>query len=206
MSGDTEDRRRALAVELLSQLKNVGDHLRRITDDLGDSSQEYLNKVYEDHSGKIKEKVDQFNQNVEKVKNLNVGITSSINEWYQFTKNEKELSSLFFPLRLYFMRKRIKSKIKEHKAEITNIGIKNRLIVEDIQRLESNLEYEASARLKKDVRYQDYVAHLETKARLIEEIRYLIPTIPGLSIKEIQLDRLNEAIEQISAKQAPERG
>ncbi len=198
MSSDTVERRKTLAREYLVQLKNVRDHLQTLSDDLGDSSGTFLSKVYEDHYGKIRDKIDVFNKNVEKVKELNLMITATFNDWYLFTKNDKELKSLFFPIRLHFKRKQMQAKTKELKQEITSLGIKNRLVREDIQRLESTLEYEATVRLKKDVRYEDYASHLKTKSQLIEELKYLLPTLPDFPIREIQIDRLEEAIQSLA--------
>ncbi len=198
MSSDTVERRKTLAKEYLMQLKDVRDHLQALSDDLGDSSGTFLSKVYEDHYGKIREKIDVFNKNVEKVKEINLMITATFNDWYLFTKNDKELKSLFFPIRLYFKRKQMQARTKELKQEITSIGIKNRLVREDIQHLESTLEYEATVRLKKDVRYEDYASHLKTKSQLIEELKYLLPTLPDFPIREIQMDRLEEAIQVLA--------
>lgn len=198
MSSDTAERRRLLARELLIQLKNIKDHLQALSDDLGDSSGSFLSKVYEDHYEKIREKINVFNKNVERVKELNLEITATFNDWYLFTKNDKELKSPLFPIRLFLKRKKMQAKTRELKQEITSIGIKNRLVRDDIQRLESTLEYEATVRLKKDVRYEDYVSHLKTKSQLIEELQYLLPTLPGFPVTEIHMGRLEEAIQNLN--------
>lgn len=200
MSNDNIIKRKALALKLITQLKNVRDHLKKISTDLDDSSTLFLSKVYEDHNEKIQEKVDLFNKNVERVKNLNHEITAVVNDWYAFIKSEKELRSLFFPIRLYFKRKQMQSKSKELKQEITSISIKNRLIREDIQRLESNLEHEATLRLKKNVQYEDYLSHLKTKTQLIDEIKYLIPTLSGVPIREIHIDQLEEVLASLCSE------
>lgn len=199
MNEETIERRKILAVDLLTRLKSVRDHLEEIMADLGDSSVDFLNKVYADNYDKIEEKVDLFNKNVEQVKELNIQMTAAMNDWYRFIKDDNELSSPLFPLRLRLKRKQLERKVKEIKQEITGIGIKNRLIGEDIKRMESTLEYEATLRLKKDVRYEDYLTHLKLKSQLIEEISYLLPTIPGICIDKIHLDHLDEAISALEA-------
>jgi hypothetical protein len=202
MSSDTMERRRVLALDLLTQLKSIRDHLNEIMSDLNDSSGDFLKRVYVDNNDKIEEKVSQFNENVERVKSLNLDMTSTFNDWYLFIKDEKELSSPLFPLRLRHKRKQMKSKAKDIKQEITGIGIKNRLIREDIMRLESNLEYEATVRLKKDVRYEDYLSHIKIKSQLLEEIKYLLPTISGIDISEIRMDRLEDVIAALGGSAA----
>lgn len=198
MSCESVERRKTLAVDLLTQLKDARDHLNDIMTNINDSSGEFLGKVYEDNYDKIREKVNLFNQNVERVKALNLETTASFNEWYLFIKDDKQLSSLLFPLRIRLKRKQMKARTREIKQEITSIGIKNRLIREDIMRLESDLEYEATVRLKKDVRYNDYLSHIKIKSMLVEEIKYLLPTISEIDISEIHMDRLEETIEALS--------
>jgi hypothetical protein len=198
MSNYNEERRSTLASELLMQLRDVRNHINKITEDLGDSSKTFLGKVYEDHSAKIQEKVNLFNQNVEAVKNINLEITSTVNEWYKFVKDERELSRFLFPIRFHIKRKTVMSKTRELKQEITSLGIKNRIIREDIQHLESTLEFEATQRLKKDVQYADYLSHLKTKSVLIEDLKYLLPTLTGMPVKDLHLDRLDEAIKALS--------
>lgn len=200
MANDTasSERRKILARDLLIQLRDVRNHINKITDNLGDNSNAFLAKVYEDHSEKIKEKVNLFNLNVEAVKNINQKITATANEWYQFVKDERELSSILFPVRFYMKRKTVMSKTRELKQEITSNGIKNRILREDIQHLESTLEFEATQRLKKDVQYADYLSHLKTKSALIDELQYLLPTLGVIPIKEIHMDRLDEAINLLS--------
>ena len=200
MAGQTAatERRRILSRDLLIQLREVKNHINKITADLGDHSNTFLKKVYEDHSEKIKEKVALFNHNVEAVKQINQQITASVNAWYQFVKDERELSGILYPIRFHMKRKAIISRTRELKQEITAIGIKNRIIREDIQHLESTMEFEATQRLKKDVQYDDYLSHLKTKSALIEELMYLLPTLEGMPIKEIHMDNLDEAIHLLS--------
>lgn len=198
MPNDTIDRRRLLARDLLKQLRDVCDHINKITEDLGDSSKSFLSRVYDDHSEKIQEKVNLFNKNVESVRNINIEITNTINEWYKFAKDEREMARWLFPVRFFLKRKQVISRVKELKQEITGVGIKNRIIREDIQHLESTLEYEAAQRLKKDVRYKDYLSHLKTKSMLLEELKYLLPTLHETPLKELHTDKLDEAIETLS--------
>lgn len=194
MNEPTLERRRALALELLLKLKEIRNHVEKLMNHLGDSSGDLLSTVYQDHKEKVQEKVDLFNGNIEKVRELNLKKTALYNEWFIFIKDAEELKNPLFPFHLLSKRKKIKKELWELKEEISAIGIRNRLIREDILRLEGDMEYEATLRLKKDVRYEDYLSHLKMNGNLLDEVRYLIPTLPGVSITEIDMDRLDETI------------
>ncbi|MCX7774021.1 MAG: hypothetical protein N2376_13005 [Clostridia bacterium] len=204
MAAEGLERRFTLAAELIAGLIEIRNHILKLTDDLGEESNGFLRKVYEDYSDKIKEKVALFNQNVEKVKGLNHDITNEVNGWYAFIKDEKALGSFLFPLRLYAKKKQVRGRIRELKQEISSIAIKTRLIREDIQRLQGDLEYEAAQRLKKDVRYEDYLSHLKLKSRLVEELNYLLPTLAGIPGKIIFLENLEETLAWIKLQPRPE--
>ncbi len=195
MGFDREERRKALALELLVRLKEIRDQIQSIMASLGDSADQFLSTCYEDHVDKIKEKVSLYNRNIERIEALNLSHTALITDWFLFIKNEKVLSSPLFPFHLFFKKRKIKAEIRGIKEEISNLVIKNRLIREDIQRLESGLEVEADLKLKKDGRYEDYLAHLTLKSQLIREIEYLFPTLSGVDMAQIHMDGLEEAIE-----------
>lgn len=197
---DSCEKRQLLALELIYKLNDIISHIKNIMDDLGDSSNEFLCSVYQHNTDKINEKVELFNKNVERVKEINLEITKVKNQWYAFIKNEKELQSLLFPFKLALVKKSILSKTKELKAEITSIGIKNRLIREDIIRLESDMELEATRSLKKDIRYEDYLSHLKAKSLIVSELKYLLPTLSNVNIRELDVDKLDNTIIILNSK------
>lgn len=191
---EPESGRIELARAMIAELNTTVAHIRRISDNIGDESEHVLTRVYEDHTGKIGEKVDAFNSNVERIKAIHQELTKAVNAWYDFTRDERELHRLGFPIRLAARRRTIQRTIATLKEEISSLLIKNRLIREDIQKLERDLEFEATQRLKKDVRYEDYTAHLLRKAEILEELRYLLPSLPGQPLKAIDTARLEEAL------------
>jgi len=194
---EPESSRVELARAMITELHNTVSHIRRISENIGDESELVLAKVYEDHAGRIREKVDAFNSNVARIKAIHQELTKAVNAWYDFTRDDKKIHRLDFPIRLSARRRTISRTIMSLKEEISSLLIKNRLIREDIQKLERDLEFEATQRLKKDVRYEDYTAHLLHKTEILEELRYLLPSLPGQPVKAIDTARLEDALASV---------
>ena len=190
-------RRIMLAKELLLELKATVSHIKNISTDISDSTGGVLGKVYEDHLDKIQGKVNQFNDHIDRIKTIHQEITKVVNEWYDFIQNDKELGRITFPLKLHNKRKTIQKTIRCYKNEISSMMIRNRLIREEMIRLESDLEFEATQRLKKDVRYDDYMTHLKRKSEILEVLQYLLQNLEGCSIKEIDVDHLDDCLQKM---------
>lgn len=192
-------KRIALVRKLLLDLHNTVGHIGRITENMGDASEDMLKKVYEEHQEKIGDKVHAFNSNVSRVRDIHQEITRLFNSWHDFTRDAHELSRLSFPFKVRQKQHLYQKALKDLQEEITGILIRNRLLKEDIARLESDLAFEAAQRLKKDVRYEDYLTHLKRKSELIGELRYLLPTLPEVPVRVLDIHNLQDALDHLPA-------
>jgi len=186
-----------LAIGMMKELREKRDDISRFAEAIGASSGDALKKVYELNQDRIRGKVELFNRNIDDANSAYSRITETMNAWYSFSADDKQWGGLLFPFRLMKRRKDAKKNIRHCKDDINAISISNRLLREDILRLESTLECEASKSLREDVRYDEYNCILARKALLIDALQYLLPTIPGMPLRKISIDHIERQIEAL---------
>lgn len=141
---------------------------------------------------------NKFSNNIEEANIINTLITAEINDWYQFIKDEKSMSSLTFPLKFYFKRKKLFNDIKKANEKIQNLSINNRFIKENLNFVGQELGNNSSSKLKNLNSYSEYEKLQRKRDNLITELKYLIPTIPGLCPIELSSGKAAEIIDMMS--------
>ena len=80
------------------------------------------------------------NNNINKIKTINLEITNKINDWYDLVKNDEAMKNIVFPLKYYRQKKELKKAIKKANDSIMAINIENRFIEDRISTLEHEIE------------------------------------------------------------------
>ena len=199
MENKSLDRRRELALTLLSELKNVYMQFNNTAREVEKSSNDYYEKAYEEDQVKLSSVMENYHNNVEKIREINKEITTLINSWYQFVKDEKETGKLSFPIKYFVGKRSLNKKITGLNKEITSITINNRFIKENLSMLLQQLEMKAVCLAKSGGNYLEFEKILLKYKDLISELKYLLPTIPGLCPVDITSSGIENSINKLEA-------
>mgnify|MGYP006288142561 CR=1 FL=1 len=192
-------KRSAFAVEILHKLKQVCSELDRFNSEMDDYSKNSYEKIFAQKKYDIQKKIDCFWNNVKRVEELNNKITSLINEWFEFSKNKKNMASPFYPIRFRINKNNIKRNIKKTNEEILDISVENRFIKENLNDWEHDLKKDSVGDIKSGKFFKKYESLISEKNNLLNELMSFLPTIEGLSPIEIDLSNIDEAINKINS-------
>jgi hypothetical protein len=174
-------RRKDLALVFLENLDNVFIQLENLSSTVEDNSQISLQNLQKEQKDKLRNKVEAYNGNIQKAKDLADSITELMNKW-NILKNDEDLQrNPFYPIKLLASKKSISKNLNEIKDQINALSIKNRLLHDDIDRMENSLKNDMLQQMKHGSEYKAYEEAIEKKNVLIQELTYLLPTIPGFS-------------------------
>lgn len=197
MQESNTQRRTSFAVNLLYDLKEIYSRLDEASRDIEKCSGSFYEKMFLAGKTEIRDELDKYNANIEKIKKLNQEITEAINAWYEFTKSGHELKKLFFPLRFFIRKMQLKKNIKKLNEGISGATIANRFVREYLINWEHELELEAVQEIKQGSEYTAYEDLVNKKDMLITELKYLLPTIPGICPAELDLRNIDSLIERL---------
>ncbi|MCX7710767.1 MAG: hypothetical protein N2484_13085 [Clostridia bacterium] len=191
-------RRILFATELLYELKKVSMGIKDCLSHVENHSNGFYRDLFKECKKEIQGETDLYKENIEKIKQLNLEITSKINEWYIFVKNPAELKKVVFPIMFYLKRRKLNQFIQKANDTISQLTIENRFITERLTNWEHELELKAIQLLKEEVNYQQYEELLKSKDAIIAELKVLLPTLPQVCPIEIEIDRIDLLIEKIA--------
>jgi hypothetical protein len=157
-------------------------------------------KSYEDlrrNISSVQEDIDNYKKNIEEIKKLRSELTGEINAWYGFIKNTTEIKKLSFPLKFLIKRKMLKNSLKRVNDSIAKITIENRFIKENLAIWEHKLEHECIEEIKDGLSYSNYDLLAKKKSALIDELKYILPTIPGICPIEVEIEKIDRLIEEL---------
>lgn len=198
MSTASFSKRSALAIEMLHELKQVCSELENFNSEMDDYSKNSYEKIFTQKKYDVQHKIDNFWGNVKRVEELNNKITSLINDWFEFSKNKKNMASPFYPIRFNVNKNKVKRDIKKANAEILDISVENRFIKEHLNDWEHDLKKDSVGNIKSGKFYKEYETLINEKNYLLDELMSFLPTIEGLSPLEIDLSNIDEAINKIN--------
>lgn len=194
-------RRKELAVELLSELKNIYDQLESASIEVKKTSGTFYEEAFKEKKEELHSVMDNYHKNVDRVREINNEITASINSWYEFIKDENRTGRITFPITYYFKKRSLNKKIVCLNKEISSITINNRFIKENLTMLEHQLEIKAASLAKSGGNYLEFERIL-LKQKLIEtELKYLIPTIPALCPADISSKGIDKLLTKVCQSQ-----
>ncbi len=169
-----------LIKELLELFTQTEESIATSENRLVKISEKLHTQSLDESSNEIVNEADQYTKNIEEANSQNVRVTSEINDWYGFVKDRKSAGSLFFPIKFYFFKRRLKKSIKNANDKIQNISISNRFVKERLVILGQKLEINTTLALKSSQEYLEYEKLLEKKESILSELQYLLPSIPDV--------------------------
>lgn len=194
-------KRRELTITLLSDLKNVYGQLNNVASEVEKTSSVFYEEAFKEKQEELLSVMENYHKNVDRVREINNEITASINSWYEFIKNENETGKITFPIVYYYKKRTLNKKITKLNEEISSITINNRFIKENLTMLEHQLEIKAVSLAKSGGNYLEFEKILLKQKSIAAELKYLLPTIPGLCPADISstgIDKLLTEIMQVS--------
>ena len=177
MNSESITKRKNLISDIEEELKKVNELIDGKSSLLAFIPDDFMQKIHYENRDEIDKRVNTYNDSIKRVQVLNNELTKSINDWFSFTKDEKELKKIFFPIRFMVRKKKIKKRYAEIKDEISSIVISHRFMKDEIVSLEKLLEEKAIVKLKQGKEFEEYSQLLELKNRLLDELMYLLPTV-----------------------------
>jgi hypothetical protein len=188
--------RSEFALQLLLNLQQVLKELSEITQEIEKNSDSFYKDYFNNNIASIQADIDNYVSNNEKIKDLKLKVTAIVNDWFSFIKDPDEIKKLTFPVKLYLSKKNLKNSIKNINASISNISIENRFIKEKIISWEHELGIECVKDIKTGIEFSHYEKLLKTKIELIEELKYILPTIDGVCPLLLDLKNIDRFVEE----------
>ena len=186
--------RKELVIRLLKELK---DNYRKIDEAAAyassDSSGCY-DRAVDEMKDELQSIVDEYNMNIDRIREINNEITASVNGWYDFLKDRETTSKLSFPLTFNIRRKKLNKEIDSLNKQITELTINNRFLKEKLTAARLKLEIRAVDLAYKGEGYNEYEKLMQKNKDLAAELKYLLPTIPGLCPADITASGIDTTI------------
>ncbi|WHH61077.1 hypothetical protein [Petroclostridium sp. X23] len=193
---NTINQRIDLTLNLLNDLKSINEQLTYVFTQIEKSSDTFHESILNKYRNDIENDLKKYKTNIKTIKQLNLEITSKINTWYEFTKDDHEMKKLSFPIKFYFHQRKLKKDIKRINKQIYDITIENRFVKEQLINWERDIEIKALHELKLGTDYRTYEQLVQKKNNVISDLKYIIPTLPVTCPIKIDPDRVDTFIQQ----------
>lgn len=197
MKDSNIQKRLEFVLSLLSELNDVYKQLKGLSSGIENNSDTFYEKTFNSSRLEIQGDIDSFKANLERIKEINMNITTKLNEWYDFIKDSTEIKKVTFPLKMHFIKKNLKSTITKMNEEISSLSIENRFIREKIINWEQELSVKALHQIREGEEFHTYEELVRKKDSLLLELKYLLPTIPDLTPLEFSLDNIDKMIDKL---------
>lgn len=191
-----------LLIEILYQYKKQVSDMESISSRIEKNSKECYKAYFTRNMPNIRDSITKYGANVEHAQMINNEITSAVGTWYDFIKNPDEVSRFTYPLRYHKRAKALKKKIKGLQEELSSLLIENRFISEQVTIWQQSLETEVVTDTRKSEAYMSYNKTSAEAEALVSEMKYLIPTIPGLCPSYISVNEIDTLIEKLRCYEA----
>ena len=177
------ERRIGFLKAVLIDLENVYKELNMVSQNISEISATYLEQYNLNNRENRDGEINKLKTNIEKIKEHSNHVTEEINRWYQFTNDPQEIIKVTFPLKFYFKRIKLRKEIAAANKLISRISIENRLIKENLKKMERMIESDTLQQIKNSGMYKEYEALLQKKEARLSDLCYLLPTIPSFPNK-----------------------
>lgn len=194
MSTNVLSRRTELALMLLRNLKENYHKIDITAANASAGSMDCFDKAVDEMKDELRSILDEYNKNVDMIREINNKITSSVNDWHNFLKDKETASMLTFPLTFHVRRKKLSKEIEAMNRQIYELSISNRFLKEKLTAARLKLEARAISIAHSEESYMEYEKLLQTKKDLETELKYLLPTIPGLCPADVTIKGIDTAI------------
>jgi hypothetical protein len=183
-------------LNLLNELKSINEQLTHVFAQIEKSSDAFHESILNKYRDDIENDFKKYKTNIETIKQLNLEITSKINTWYEFTKDDHEIKKLSFPIKFYFHQRKLKKDIKRINKQIYDITIENRFVKEQLINWERDIEIKALQELKLGTDFQTYEQLIQKKNNAISDLKHIIPTLPVTCPIKVDSDRVDAFIQK----------
>ncbi len=197
MKDNNIQKRSTFVLSLLNELSSVYKELKALSSGIESNSDNFYEKIFNSSRIEIQGDIDSYKTNLQRMKEINMEITAKLNEWYDFIKDSNEIKKVSFPIKLYFMKKNLKSSITKMNAEISSLSIENRFIREKIINWEQELSVRALREIREGEEFHNYEELIRKKDTIISELKYLLATIPELAPVDFDLDNIDKMIDKL---------
>jgi len=191
------NRRSELMKGLLSELKNVYRQLECASSEVQITSGAFYEEAFREKQDELHSIMDNYHKNVDRVRDINNEITSSINLWYELIKDENKTGKLTFPITFFFKKRSLSKKIARLNEEISSLTINNRFIKENLTMLKDQLEIKAVSLAKSGGNYLEFEKILLKQKSIEADLKYLIPTIPGFCPADISSTGIDKMLSKL---------
>ncbi|MDP4183168.1 MAG: hypothetical protein Q8942_19025 [Bacillota bacterium] len=190
--------RTEFAIQLLLRLKDIHSCINKVLQGIEENSEEFFNDFFEKNVSIIQSDLDNYLLNLEKISELKAQVTDDINKWFSFAKNADETRKLSYPLKFYLRKRSLRSSLKSINDNISSLSIENRFIKEKLMTWKHDMEIECIRNIKKGDEFFSYENLIKNKNTIMEELKYILPTIEGLCPISIDLNDVEPVIEKLS--------
>ncbi len=199
MSIEITERRKEFALALLRELDRLYLQLDKAASDAESTSGEFYEQAFHESKEELQSVIEKYHENINRIREINKEITTSINSWYEFVKDEKKLALITFPISFITRKKRLYKKISVLNSEISEITINNRFIKEKLAALEHQLELRAESLARSGANYLEYEELLTQQNAIVSDLKYLLPTIPGACPADISDYGIQKTMESLAS-------
>ncbi|NLD49597.1 MAG: hypothetical protein GX660_20815 [Clostridiaceae bacterium] len=197
MSDASIKSRTTFVISLLNNLKDIYEELKELSSDIENCSESFYENLFKSSRVEVENDIENYKNNIQKMKQLNINVTTKINEWYSFIKDTNEIRKVTFPIKLYFRKKAFKKTIDKMNSEILDLSVENRFIREKIINWEQELSVRALQEMKKGDEFSKYEELNRKKDHLVSELTYLLATIPDLESAEFDMNNIDTIIDKL---------
>ena len=197
MSDASIKSRTTFVISLLNNLKEVYEELKELSSDIENCSESFYENLFKSSRVEVENDIENYKNNIQKMEQLNINVTTKINEWYSFIKDTNEIRKVTFPIKLYFRKKAFKKTIDKMNSEILDLSVENRFIREKIINWEQELSVRALQEMKKGDEFSKYEELNRKKDHLVSELTYLLATIPDLESAEFDMNNIDTIIDKL---------
>lgn len=197
MSDASIKSRTTFVISLLNNLKDIYEELKELSSDIENCSESFYENLFKSSRVEVENDIENYKNNIQKMKQLNINVTTKINEWYSFIKDTNEIRKVTFPIKLYIRKKAFKKTIDKMNSEILDLSVENRFIREKIINWEQELSVRALQEMKKGDEFSKYEELNRKKDHLVSELTYLLATIPDLESAEFDMNNIDTIIDKL---------
>ena len=191
--------RLTLAKDILQALSEMNDKLACLQNQLVEVSKDIFIKVYNDRLVELSQNKTILETNNHDIHLLNTEAIKSINHWREWCNTPSNCNKVLFPFKYFFKINRFKKVVSNINQEVIQKSIENRLIHEKISSWEIEIKRLAENTLKESNPYKNFYELINQKKLLLEDLTYLLSTIPTLHPIEIDFTN-NHGLDELLLK------
>ena len=199
MVSDITERRKEFALVLLRELDRLYLQLDNAASETESNSEEFYEQAFHERNEELRSVIEKYHENIDRIRDINKEITTSINSWYEFIKDEKKSALITFPISFVIRKKKLYKKISVLNGEISEITINNRFLKEKLAVLEHQLELRAESLARSGANYLEYEELLSQQSSIVADLKYLLPTIPGACPADISVSGIQKTIASLAS-------